>query len=189
MSIDLCLVVSTLVSFSIFLLAKVVFFQIQAKDKLVYQIYRIFIKSWAFGLVSGYFFLNYLLDQFSILSGQVLLLITIAYMAISTLLTAVYIFGIFLMVYASLHLEILYKVAGFGQKGAAISKIFGLYNKNFIVTRRLQRLVESGELTFSGGKYRLTKSRSPLLIREKISIIITKLFPSQYQENHGPVRG
>lgn len=175
MSVDFCLMVSTLVSFSIFLLVKVVLFRIQAKNKSVYQIYRIFVKSWALGLVLGYFFLTYLISD-SLSIGQILL-IALLYAVLATLLVAVYIFGIFLMVYASMYLEMLYKVAGFGQKGAAAQKLCKSFNKNSIIKKRLQRLIDCGELTYSSGKYRLTKSRSPLLVREKIGIIITKLFP------------
>lgn len=176
MTIDFGIVFSALVSFGIFFLIQIILLQIGTGNKSVYRIYRYFLVSWILGLMIGYFLLTYLISRFSLSIGQ-LLLIALLYAVSATLLIAVYIFGIFLMVYASIYLEILIKAAGFGQKGAFVQELGKLFNKNSIIKKRLQRLVDCGELTLSDGKYRLTQSRSPLLVREKIGIIITRLFP------------
>lgn len=97
-------------------------------------------------------------------------------LALLTLVAICYVFGVFVIVDSSIHVRILLLIAE-RKNGPTKQELLVRYNRKTIVGKRIARLVDTGELRFQRGTYRLAKSTSLLLVRERFSRMIERLFP------------
>ncbi len=78
---------------------------------------------------------------------------------LSTLLTGNYFMGIFGLMESSIRMRILGEIVRAGDDGVSQRTLFGQYNHEKIVDRRLARFVASGDIEYANGAY---TSRKPM---------------------------
>lgn len=94
-----------------------------------------------------------------------------------SLFAASYILGMYLNIHSSLHVRILQEVAKAGPKGLTYVQLLERYNKEVILQKRISWLTNSGEIERRGDIFRPCRRRfSSLLIREKIILLLSKLY-------------
>ena len=93
------------------------------------------------------------------------------------LLSIIYLFGIFGTIESSITLRLLTIIARNGKQGMHQNAIISSYSRKSIVTRRVDRLLYSGELVTVSRYYRLSKRASYTMWREYFFHIFTSLFP------------
>lgn len=95
---------------------------------------------------------------------------------LSSLLAFVYVFAIYLNLDSSLHVRILKEIAKTEVKGLTYKQLLNRYNKKIILEKRLVRLVNAGEIERVGNTFLLHRRFSFLEAREKIIVLLTKLY-------------
>lgn len=93
------------------------------------------------------------------------------------LFSALFVFGIFSLVEASVTLRILTEIARV-PSGIPMRQLLQRYNRFRIIKRRIARLVYSGELKESGGVFTLGK-KSYFTLREIVFEFLRKIFPRE----------
>lgn len=96
-----------------------------------------------------------------------------------TLLIVLYIMGVFSIIESSITLRIFGIIAeNEGERGAKISDILARHNKPIIIRRRLERLLDTGDLYKSGKYYVRNNALTYFRIREYVIWFYQFLFPS-----------
>lgn len=98
------------------------------------------------------------------------------FLLIYILLVMLFMVSIFSVIEASITLRILAEIVHSTHKGLSKDELKRRYNKNRIVTKRLSRFIESGELQYENGLYRRGK-RSYYTWREYIVAFMRWAFP------------
>lgn len=91
-----------------------------------------------------------------------------------TLLAALFVFGVFSSLEASLTIRIFTEIAQ--SRGIGQGELMKRYNKSFVVRRRIERLLYSGELVATNGRYMRGRA-SYFALREVFLNLFRKLFP------------
>lgn len=150
---------AVVVGFLTFFCLHAVSLRLLPRPRLVYCVLVTLVISWMGGVVGTWFLAH---DLFSLVS--------------LSLVVMCYVLGVLVIVDSSIHVRILLLIAE-RENGLLKKELLVRYNRETIITRRLARLVNTGELHHRRGRYRLANKRSPLLVRERVSRIIEWLFP------------
>lgn len=131
-------IVGSIVGFAVFFAAHVVVFRnIQERDA-----------------VRWFFLLVVLVSTLIIFAGFGWLTIVLFIM-----LASCYFMGIFGLMATSVRIRILCEIARAGSRGMTMKQLLARYNREAIVTKRLARLVSSGDIVCANGKYRRPAGR------------------------------
>lgn len=107
------------------------------------------------------------------INKEELLIIALLY----TLEVCVYFFGVFVIVHSSLHIHILLRIAGLQSAGLRLQELEKIFSEDIILRKRIDQLVELGEITIVKNYYKRVNKVSFLKFRDKLTLIIEKLFP------------
>lgn len=108
---------------------------------------------------------------------QELLLILFLSGYIYGILVVLYVFGIFILVESSITLRLLYEIGRKYPNPISRMNITKKYSFNFIVKRRLERLVYLGEVIQTGKGYSLSDKHSYFSVRSILAWINDIIFP------------
>lgn len=139
---DIELVITALLSFFLFLVLLALLFRITREEAAI---------TW---LIRTFFTVGVLVVVFFIHKWGVTEILFWA--SLYALLTTLFVFGIFSIMEASLTLRIFTEIAD-TREGITIPELMKKYNRNLIITRRIERLVYSKELVNTGRKFMLGK--------------------------------
>lgn len=99
------------------------------------------------------------------------------------LLVSVYIFAVYLNIDSSLHVRIFREMAKRASRGLTYSELLHSYNKQIILQKRLEWLLNSGEIGIRSSIYFPRRRFSLLILREKFLLILGKLYGSEGEFN------
>lgn len=157
---DIQIITVAFLSFCLFLISLAVLFRVTNREDGVLWIIRAYI---GVGIATGVLFAR-------TWGGDEILF----WASLYSLLTALFVFGIFSIMEASVTLRIFTEIAR-SQEGITVFQLLKKHNRIRIVKRRIIRLLHSGELTKSNGMYTLGKP-SYFRLREYVSTIIRLAF-------------
>jgi len=92
-------------------------------------------------------------------------------------LIVLYVFGVFVIIESSITFRILYEFARLGTKGGRQQDFVERYNKNIIVSRRLDRLVVIGQILEQHEMYWLRQKKSVFTFRNILVKFNNFVFP------------
>ncbi len=93
------------------------------------------------------------------------------------LLWIIYMMTVYSYIEASITIRLLMEIAARGHRGATKKRILQIYNPAVIVKRRLDRLIQSGELIKTGNVIQATGRVSVFQLRKRITMWYIVLFP------------
>jgi hypothetical protein len=140
---DIEIITAAFITFSFFLALVVILFRIIRQESAILWIVRAFVSA---GVVAAIFFV----PQWGVTE-------VIFWASLYGLLTVLFVFGIFSIMEASLTLRFLVEISG-ARGGITPAELKRKYNRNFIVKRRIARLLYSGELKKTRGMYMLGRT-------------------------------
>lgn len=152
------------ISFILFIAIQVCFFRLVPSKKVLIGIVVVFMVSGL--LTTGAIFYVLKFDAF-----RLVFMMWVLY----SLMTFLYIVGVFGVIESSIRLRLLTFVAA-SPEGTSMKKIYRSYNYRIIVKKRLDRLSGSGELVFSEGKYRVGRKFSLFLLPAYLALLLKKLY-------------
>lgn len=165
MTTDWLILLNTSLSFILFMVLHFSVFRFIRQEEVLVWLLRAYI----FG---GILNLSFGLMLFKPLLGEPLLLSYIDY----SVLTLVYILGVFGMVESSLRIRLLLEIYLKGKKGLNENTIRTNYNKMVIIGKRLERMTRSGDLKYENGKFRPGKKLSYFTLHDYFLFFIRKLY-------------
>jgi hypothetical protein len=154
------LIIAALLTFGLFLASIAVLFRMTLQEAAIVWIIRAFI---GIGIVVG-----------GALARRWGLIEYIWWASLYSLFTALFIFGVFSFMEASLTIRIFTEIARFAH-GITMADFMKKYNRSRIVERRIARLLYSGELKKSHGMYMLGRT-SYFRVRELLLNILRLAF-------------
>lgn len=164
MSIDLNLLFLTLISFALYLVLQIVIFRFVARTDIVKWV----IYTYLLGAISN---IVICLTRFGTNGLEFVLISFINY----SLITAVYILGIFGMVESALRIRLVTEVDR-RSSGISKSQVLKIYNRKLIVEKRLARFLKSGDLKYNRGYYFIGKKVSYFFFHSLIIDLIGKFY-------------
>jgi hypothetical protein len=82
----------------------------------------------------------------------VIVVCTVSFLLYS-MLAIIYILGFFGLLESSLRIRILEEIARRGDRGMKREELFRIYNRNVIITKRLERFIETKDIDYRNGFY------------------------------------
>jgi hypothetical protein len=95
---------------------------------------------------------------------------------IFSMLVVSYVNAVFGITMTSLRIQILTEIMGYGKAGISGKTIARIYSKEVIIRKRLDRLMASGDLQFTGGYYRPKSHMSFFIIHTYFLTVINRLY-------------
>ena len=162
---DYQIVIKALTSFILFILTLIVLFHMTAQDEALHWVVRACViigigEGW---YLSRYFGLNEL----------------IYWMTLYLLMVALFVFGVYSAVEASLTLRILAEIVTAGRSGLTRQQLTQRYNRASIVKCRINRLLSTGEIMYKRGAYEKNHI-SFYSVREYLLILFRQIFPEKH---------
>ena len=168
--IDLFIIVEDIISLGSFLLLEIVLLRFVDGNRRVPFLLKLATGTW---IVS--FFLEYGVSMTSRMSMATSLTVVVLGAAHYWLFVALYLLSVFSFFESSLTIKIVTIICQ--NKDISRQALQRLYNKHIIISRRLQRLVALGELTYRDGKYTLSQHMGTFGLREKILLMVQRIYP------------
>lgn len=162
---DLYILINTIASFILFLIVHVIVFRSIEEKTVIKWLMRVYCLGALINFVAGYFILQPYNLIFTLLS-----------LVLYTMLAFCYVLGIFGLMESSIRIGLLTKIAQGKNHGTSQKEILKAYNKNIIVTKRLERFVACQELKYEKGYYHLNKKFSYFLINDFINTLMRKIY-------------
>lgn len=164
MSADILILLASFFSFCLFLVVQVGVFRILSAERVLSGIIGVFL---AAGLLTSIGLV------FTVKINIVLVMIVM--WGLYGFLAFLYIVGVFGVIESSIRIKLL-QLISIQSQGLRYSELLKRYNRDIIVTKRLKRLIGSGELMVSKGKYRIGKRFSFFQVPAYFSLFMKKLY-------------
>jgi hypothetical protein len=171
---DIILSVQSIISFvSFFVLQIVIFRRIRDREVMKWLVY-------VYLIISVCHFVEAMLYWKIIQNNIEKIPIILGYACISfaiySLIVVSYVNAIFGIAITSLRIQILTEIMSFAHKGISGKTIAKKYSREVIIKKRLERLMASGEIKFSGGFYRPKIKMSFFIMHTYFLIFINRLY-------------
>jgi len=163
MNNDLNLLILTLVSFALYLLLQIVIFRFLPRSSVV----KLVLYTYFLGGIAN---IIICVTRFGT-NWELVLISFINY----SLITAVYILGVFGMVESALRIRLVTEVDRRPQ-GISKSQVLKIYNRELIVNKRLERFLRSGDLKYNRGYYFIGKKVSFFFLHSLILNTLGKIY-------------
>lgn len=164
MNADVLILEASTLSFSLFLMIQIGVFRTLSAERVLSGIIGVFL---AAGLLTSIGLV------FTVKINIVLVMIVM--WGLYGFLAFLYIVGVFGVIESSIRIKLL-QLVSIQSQGLRYSELLKRYNRDIIVTKRLKRLIGSGELMVSKGKYRVGKRFSFFLLPAYFSRVMKKLY-------------
>jgi len=168
MSEDIAMVLTLGIGCVVFITTHILVFRFISKGTSVYWLLNAFVGSLVVSWIVGFFVIANIF-------GVDMLFFYVIYMVLMGLLVLAYMFGIFTLIDSSIRLKFFFDIAN-KRSGISEKKLLEENNARRILTRRLSRLKDSGEIILQKGKYIRSKSYSLILVRESVARFFEKLY-------------
>ena len=172
---DLQIVISSFISFLVFLILHVVVFsRIDHRHVLVW-----IVRTCMLGAVFP-FLLAYIISLFFPIPGimpfsQFFLVSSFSFILYS-LLSIGYILGVFGLMESSLRIKILEQISRAGKRGIHKKELYKVYNRDVIIGKRLKRFIKAGDVIYNNGMYTIRKRFSYFIVHAFIFESIKKIY-------------
>jgi hypothetical protein len=164
MTVDLLIIISSMLNFLFFMLIHVLIFRFVKQLEVLKWLSLIFLFSGITGIIIENIF-------FSLSLGIVLFIF-----CLYTLLVFIYIISLFGAIESSIRIRILGLVALAGNNGLEEKAILQQYNKYIIIQKRLRRFIASGEMIVEKNKFKINNRWHLIFLPAAAAKILWRLY-------------
>lgn len=152
MTFDLLIIVIALGEFGVFWILHVYLFRFLKYENVLKWLVYLYLFTTTVYTFLILMFMNLIIPENLYDLPKQIIIVTTSF-TITSLLTGIYIIGIFGIIESSIRIKILSLVAQTKTSGITYKEINKVYNKQIIINKRLLRLLNSGDIRLIEGKY------------------------------------
>lgn len=175
MFIDLFIILAALGEFCVFWMLHVLLFRFISYE----SVFKWLISLYVFTTTTYaalFLMLRHLMIAVGVYDTLMQLVVMTTILVIASLLTGIYIIGIFGIIESSIRIKLLNLVTQAKTSGITYKDITNVYNKQIILNKRIQRLQSSGDIIRVAGKYYAPKRFSAFFLVAQITKFIAYLY-------------
>ena len=174
MTLDVFIVTGSIVEFLLFLGFHLVISRHKRKEQVFKWLTFTFLSIGILIVIIEWLIFSWLINSdVSIMIKSIVISLTFLLYALGVF---IYSFSVFAAVETAIRTKLIYLINQAGDKGIVEKEIIKNYNKKFIIQKRLNRLISSGELSYTNNKYRIKRRWSLIFL----PVIVVKIMWQVY---------